>query len=131
MRSRWMSTAHAAAEWKPPGRSLRSGACAVADHRVPAAHLRPAPRINVERQEPARLRGGCLQVTADHQPRGAPGLSDLYFGAPPVALGAEHRAQSLPDWRFYADCDLQQDAKRAFERFAGRIRAACGTVDTR
>ena len=69
-----------------------------ADHWVPAAHLRPGPRINVQGQEPARLHGGCLQVTvtANRQPRGGPGLGDLYFGAAPIALGAEHRAQPRP-----------------------------------
>jgi hypothetical protein len=68
MRSRSMSTAHAAAEWKPHGRSR---ACAVADHRVPAAHLRPAPRINVERQ------GGSVRLIGDDQQLAAIGAGGV------------------------------------------------------
>jgi hypothetical protein len=60
------------------------------NHRVPAARLRPAPRVNAGRQQPARPRRGRLQVTltADPQPRGGPGLGGLRFGAAPVLPGA-------------------------------------------
>ena len=72
----------------------------VGNHRVPAPYLGPAPRINIERQEPARLRRGRLQITVtfDHQPRGRPSLGDRRFGATPVTLGAEHRAQPRRGW---------------------------------
>jgi hypothetical protein len=68
----------------------------VADHRIPAAHLRPATGIDIQRQEPARLRRRSLKITiAGHdQVCGIPGLSHLCFGAAPVPLGTEDRVQS-------------------------------------
>jgi hypothetical protein len=47
----------------------------VADHRVTAAHLRPAAPVDVQRQEPAHLRGGSIQITVASQrhARGIPG----------------------------------------------------------
>jgi hypothetical protein len=67
----------------------------VGDHRVPAAHLRPATPIDVQRQEPARLRGGCIKITvaSQHHVRGIPGLGHLRLGGAPVTLGTEHRPQ--------------------------------------
>ena len=70
----------------------------VGDHRIPAAHLRPATGIDVQRQEPARLRRGGIKitVTGQHHARGIPGLGHLCLGAAPVSLGTKHRAQPRP-----------------------------------
>ena len=70
----------------------------VGNHRVTAAHLRPATPVDVQRQEPARLRRGCIKITiaGQHHVRGIPGLGHLCFGAAPVTFGTEHRAQPRP-----------------------------------
>jgi hypothetical protein len=70
----------------------------VADHPIPVAHLRPATGIDIQRQEPARLRRRRLKITiaGHHQMRGIPGLGHLYFGAAPVPLGTEDRVQPGP-----------------------------------
>jgi hypothetical protein len=62
------------------------------------AHLRPATPVNVQRQEPAHLRGGRIEITVarQHHVRGIPGLGHLRFGAAPVTLGTERRAQPRP-----------------------------------
>ena len=77
--------------WPQPGQP----GLGVADHRVPAAHLRPATPIDVQRQEPARLRGGHIKITiaSQHDACGIPGLGHLCLDTAPVTLGTEHRAQ--------------------------------------
>jgi len=45
---------------RPQPGQPRSGA---GDHRVPAAHLRPATPVDVQRQEPAHLSGGRVKIT--------------------------------------------------------------------
>ena len=60
----------------------------VGNHRVPAAHLRPATPVDVQRQEPARLRGGRIKITvaSQHHVCGIPGLGHLCLGAAPACL---------------------------------------------
>jgi hypothetical protein len=48
----------------------------VGHHRVPAAHLRPATPVDIQRQEPARLRRGCIKIT----------------------LASQHHARDTPAW---------------------------------
>jgi hypothetical protein len=70
----------------------------VSNDRVGAADLRPAASVDVQRQEPAHLSGGRLEITisGQHHAGGIPGLGHLCFGAAPVTLGTEHRAQPRP-----------------------------------
>ena len=48
----------------------------IRNHRIPAAHLRPAPPVDVQRQKPAYLRGGRIKITiaAPHHGSHAGGL---------------------------------------------------------
>ena len=70
----------------------------VGDHRVTAGHRRPATPVDVQRQEPAHLRGGSIKITVASQrhARGIPGLGHHRLGAVPVPLDTKHRAQRRP-----------------------------------
>jgi hypothetical protein len=70
----------------------------VSDHRVTAAHLWPATPVDVQRQEPARLRGGRIKITVvgQHHVRRIAGLGHPCLGAAPVTFGTKHRAQPWP-----------------------------------
>jgi len=72
---------------------LRAG-----ERRAPAAHLRPATPVDVQRQEPAHLRGGRIKITVagQHHTRGIPGLGHRCFGAAPVPLDTKHRGKPGP-----------------------------------
>jgi hypothetical protein len=69
---------------------LRHPRLRVSNHQVTAAHLRPATPVDVQRQEPARLRSGCIKITVASQHHcqyhmgGLPGLGQLCLGAAPI-----------------------------------------------
>ena len=70
----------------------------VSDHRVTAAHLWLATPVDVQCQEPARLRGGRIKITdaGQHHVRRIAGLGHLCLGAAPLTFGTKHRAQPRP-----------------------------------